>query len=52
MLRRKIKAQREQAIYKQRRRRRMFVDGILLLIGFAVSAGIIYGTVAFIRGAS
>ena len=52
MLRRKIKAQREQAIYKQRRRRRMFVDGVLLLIGFAVGASIIYGTVMFIRGAS
>ena len=52
MLRRKIKAQREQAIYKQRRRRRMFVDGIFLLIGLGVGAGIIYGTVALIRGAS
>ena len=52
MLRRKIKAQREQAIYKQRRRRRMLIDGFLLFIGLAVSAGIIYGTVAFIRGAS
>jgi len=52
MLRRKIKAQREQVIYKQRRRRRMFLDGLLLFAGLAVSAGIIYGTIAFIRGAS
>lgn len=51
MLRRKIKAQREQAIYKQRKRQRMLLDSILIFIGVAVSAGIIYGTVVFIRSA-
>jgi len=51
MLRRKIKAQREQAIYKQRKRQRMLLDSILVAIGVAVSSGIIYGTVMFIKGA-
>lgn len=51
MLRRKIKAQREQAIYRQRKRQRMLLDSILLFVGVAVSAGIIYGTILFIRSA-
>ena len=50
MLRRKIKAQREQAIYKQRKRQRMLLDSVLISIALAVSAGIIYGTVYIIRG--
>ena len=52
MLRRKIKTQREQAIYKQRKRRRIFLDSVFVLIGALVAAGIIYATVEFIRGAS
>ena len=51
MLRRKIKAQREQAIYKQRKRQRMLLDSILVAIGVAVASGVIYGTVMFIKGA-
>ena len=51
MLRRKIKAQREQAIYKQRKRQRMLLDSLLVVIGVAVSSGIIYGTVLLIKGA-
>lgn len=51
MLRRKIKAQREQVIYRQRKRQRMLLDSIIVLVGVAVSAGIIYGTVVFIRSA-
>ena len=51
MLRRKIKAQREQAIYKQRKRQRMLLDSVIVAIGVAVSSGIIYGTVMFIKGA-
>ena len=51
MLRRKIKAQREQAIYKQRKRQRMLLDSLLIVIGVAVSSGIIYGTVLLIKGA-
>tara|TARA_R100000005_G_C4999591_1_gene206353 strand:- start:1630 stop:2100 length:471 start_codon:yes stop_codon:yes gene_type:complete len=52
MLRRKIKAQREEAIYKQRKRRRFFLDSVFVFVGVLVSGGIIYGTVAFIRGAA
>ena len=51
MLRRKIKAQREQAIYKQRKRQRMLLDSLLIAVAVALSAGIIYGTVLIIRGA-
>jgi hypothetical protein len=51
MLRRKIKAQREQAIYKQRKRQRMLLDSLFITVAVAVSAGIIYGTVLIIRGA-
>ena len=51
MLRRKIKAQREQAIYKQRKRQRMLLDSLFLAVAMAVSAGIVYGTVLIIRGA-
>ena len=51
MLRRKIKKQREDAIYKQRKRQRMLLDSILVAIGVAVASGIIYGTVIFIKGA-
>ena len=51
MLRRKIKAQREQAIYKQRRRRRMLLDSLAIATGVVFSAGVIYGTIIFIQGA-
>ena len=51
MLRRKIKAQREQAIYKQRKRQRMLLDTVIVAVGIAVSSGVIYGTVMFIKGA-
>jgi hypothetical protein len=51
MLRRKIKAQREQAIYKQRKRQRMLLDSLLITVATALSAGIIYGTVILIRSA-
>tara|TARA_Y100000015_G_C2332680_1_gene62018 strand:+ start:6 stop:473 length:468 start_codon:yes stop_codon:yes gene_type:complete len=51
MLRRKIKKQREDAIYKQRKRQRMLLDSILVAVGVAVASGIIYGTVIFIKGA-
>jgi hypothetical protein len=51
MLRRKIKAQREQAIYRQRKRQQMLLDSIIVFMGVAVSAGIIYGTTILIRSA-
>lgn len=51
MLRRKIKAQREQAIYRQRKRQQTLLDSIIVFVGVAVSAGIIYGTAILIRSA-
>ena len=51
MLRRKIKARREEVIYKQRKRQRMLLDSFLLSIAAIVSASIIYGTITIIKGA-
>ena len=51
MLRRKIKAQREEVIYKQRKRQRMLLDGFLISIAAVVSSGIVYGTIVIIKGA-
>lgn len=51
MLRRKIKSQREQVIYRQRKRRRLLLDSVLVFFGVLVCGGIIYGTMTFIRGA-
>ena len=50
MLRRKIKKQREDAIYKQRKRRQKLLDTLIILAGVVVSSGIIYGTALFIKG--
>ena len=52
MLRRKIKSQREQAIYRQRKRKQFLLDGIFIFIGVLVGGGIIYATAEFIRGAT
>ena len=51
MLRRKIKAQREEVIYKQRKRQRMLLDTFLVSIAAIVTSGIIYGTMVIIKGA-
>ena len=51
MLRRKIKKQREDAIYKQRKRRQKLLDALIIIAGVIVSSGIIYGTVILIKGA-
>ena len=51
MLRRKIKAQREEVIYKQRKRQRMLLDTFLVSIATIVASGIIYGTMVIIKGA-
>lgn len=51
MLRRKIKAEREQVIYKQRRRQRILMDSLLITLATAFAGGIIYGTIAIIQGA-
>lgn len=50
MLRRKIKKQREDAIYKQRKRKQKVLDTLIILAGVVVSSGIIYGTALFIKG--
>lgn len=50
-LRREIKARREKVIYKQRRRQRMVFDGILILLGALVAAGIIGGMVHIVGNA-
>ena len=52
MLRRQIRAKREQAIYKQRRRQRMIMDGIAISLALLFSGGIIYGTISIIKGAA
>lgn len=51
MLRREIKAKRERAIYKQRRRQRFVMDSTILLIGVLVMGAIVFGTVSLIQGA-
>tara|TARA_B100001939_G_C16794728_1_gene552914 strand:+ start:329 stop:796 length:468 start_codon:yes stop_codon:yes gene_type:complete len=50
MLRRKIRKQREDAIYKQRKRKQKVLDTLIILAGVVVSSGIIYGTALFIKG--
>lgn len=49
-LRREIKAKREQAIYKQRRRQRFLMDSTIVVIGVLVMGAIIFGTVTLIQG--
>lgn len=49
MLRREIKAKRERAIYKQRRRQRFLMDSTIVVIGVLVMGAIIFGTVALIQ---
>jgi len=49
MLRRKIKATRQEAIYKQRKRQRMLLDAFFLSVACVVTAGIVYGTMIIIR---
>ena len=51
LLRRKIKKQREEAIYKQRKRKQMILDGLLIAAALAFCGGIIYGTFFLIKGA-
>jgi hypothetical protein len=51
MLRRKIKAQREEAIYKQRRRRRLMLDSVLITIALSFAGAVIFWTVSLIQGA-
>ena len=49
MMRRTIKAKREEAIYKQRRRKQMLLDGVIIMLGLFVSGSIIGGVVQLVR---
>ena len=51
MLRRKIKVQRENTLYRQRKNQQMLLDSMFLIIAAVVSTGVIYGTVIIIKGA-
>jgi len=50
-LRREIKARREKAIYKQRRKQRLIMDTTLVVIAALVCGAIVFGTVSVIQGA-
>ena len=50
-LRREIKARREKAIYKQRRKQRLIMDTTLVVIAALICGAIIFGTVSVIQGA-
>jgi len=50
MLRREIKATREKAIYKQRRKQRLIMDTTLVVIAALVCGAIVFGTVSLIQG--
>ena len=50
MLRREIKARREQVIYKQRRRQRLIMDSTIIVIALLLVGAIIFGTVSVIQG--
>ena len=43
MLRRKIKKQREEAIYRQRKRKQLILDGMIIIFAIGVGVGIIVG---------
>ena len=50
-LRREIKARREKAIYKQRRKQRLIMDTTLVVIAALICGAIVFGTVSVIQGA-
>ena len=50
-LRRDIRVRRQTAIYNQRKRKQKIADVIAIVVGVAVSSGVIYGTALFIKGA-
>lgn len=51
MLRRTIKKKREEAIYKQRRRRGLLVDSIFTVLALGFSGAVIYGVFFIIKSA-
>ena len=42
-MRKTIKANREKAVYAQRRRQRQILDGFVIIIGLMICGGIVYG---------
>ena len=48
MLRRKIKAQREEAIYKQRKRKRMILDSVIIMFAVGLGATLILGVLRLV----
>ena len=42
-MRKTIKANREKAVYAQRRRQRQVLDGLVIIIGLMICGGIVYG---------
>jgi len=48
MLRRKIKAQREEAIYKQRKRKRLILDSVIIMFAIGLGATVILGVLRLV----
>ncbi len=48
MLRRKIKAQREEAIYRQRKRKRMILDSVIIMFAVGLGAALIMGVLRLV----
>ena len=48
MLRRKIKAQREEAIYRQRKRKRMILDSVIIMFAIGLGATLILGVLRLV----
>lgn len=48
MLRRKIKAQREEAIYRQRKRKRMVLDSVIIMFAVGLGATLILGVLRLV----
>ena len=50
MLRRKIKAQREEAIYKQRKRKRIILDSVIIMFAVGLGAAAVLGVLRLVGG--
>jgi len=50
MLRRKIKAQREEAIYKQRKRKRIILDSVIIMFAVGLGTAAVLGVLRLVGG--
>ena len=50
MLRRKIRAQREEAIYKQRKRKRMILDSVIIMFAIGLGTAAVLGVLRLVGG--